>query len=90
MEDAGIDSVQKEIIAARACFLAAYLESLETEAIEGKQIDFGTYTHCVNSLRGVLKQLGFEKKLKVHLTELDSYIAGKTYPTTHRRRRKKA
>ncbi len=75
IEDAGIVSVQKEMLAGRAVFLASYLQSCEVEALEGKQVDYGRYFAAVNALSGVLNKLGLEKKLSKELTTLESYVA---------------
>jgi hypothetical protein len=62
--DAGIDSTMKEIIAQRAAFLALQLETMECRALESGKIDPGVHTQMCNSLSGMLRSLGLEKKVK--------------------------
>lgn len=63
-EDSGADSLQKEMICQRAVFLATRLESMEMVALDKGQADWGVYVQGVNSLVGLLKSLGLEKKAK--------------------------
>jgi hypothetical protein len=75
MEDAAIDSIQKEILAGRCIFLTAYLETLETNCMEGKEIDMGRYAQTVNALNGTLSKLGIEKQVKKEITTLEEYLS---------------
>jgi len=78
IEDAGCDSIQKEILAGRAVFMAARLESMEVEALEGVEIDWGSYVQACNCLNGVLTKLGLDKHLGHEVIKLEQYVAGKT------------
>ena len=84
-DDAGVDCSQKEMLAGRAVFLCSYLESLEVEAMEGKQIDFDSYTKVLNSLTSVLGKLGVDKQIGRAATTLQEYI-GTDDDTRNRKR----
>src|SRR4051812_27235148 len=73
MEDAGVDTVSKEWLAARAVFLVGYLESMELDALEGKQIDWRRYMQAVRSLSDVLGKLGLNRESK-SAKRLQDYI----------------
>lgn len=77
MDDAAIDSVQKEMLAGRAIFLCSYLESLEVQLVEGKSINMPRYIQAVNGLSGTLSRLGIEKQMKKEINSLDAYFAKK-------------
>lgn len=63
--DAEADSYQKEVLSERAVFLISMLETAERDAVEGvKALDTGSYVQAINSLLGVLKSLGLDKKAK--------------------------
>jgi hypothetical protein len=63
--DANADSYQKEVLAERAVFLISILETAERDAIEGNApLDTGGYVQAINSLIGVLKALGLERRAK--------------------------
>ena len=62
MEDAGVDSYQKELIAQEAIFVAVQLETLKVKAAETGELDAGSYTQMVNCLSGLLNKLGLDKK----------------------------
>jgi hypothetical protein len=64
LADSGADSFQKEIIAQRAVFLSLRLETQEVEYARTGEIDTGVYTQQVNSLLGLLKALGLDKKAR--------------------------
>lgn len=91
IEDAGCDSIQKEILAGRAVFMAARLESMEVEAIEGTEIDWGSYVQACNCLNGVLTKLGLDKHLGHEVIKLEQYVAGKaeTKDGRHAKERKR-
>jgi hypothetical protein len=76
-KDSGADSYQKELLCQRAIFLAVRLETLEVEAAETGDIDFGSYTQAVNSLQGILKSLGLAKQASRVAKSLDKHIAEK-------------
>ena len=73
-DDVGVDSEQKDILVRRAVFIALRLETLETKAARCEEIDVGVYTQMVNSLLGLLKTLGLERKPKK--VDLKAYIRG--------------
>lgn len=75
-EDAGVDCMQKELLAQRAIFLAIQLETEETNALEGREFDSAGYAQKVNALCGVLKHLGF-KKHKQDEDTLEAYVQRK-------------
>lgn len=75
--DSGADSVQKDLLVRRAIFMSTRLESMESDALEGKGLDAGCYTQAVNSLLGLLKALGLERKVKT-TENLQDYIAERT------------
>jgi len=62
-EDAGVDSIQKELIAQRAVFLSVRLETMEVVALRTGKINGGQYTQAVNSLVGLLRSLGLERHI---------------------------
>jgi hypothetical protein len=63
--DSGADSYQKELLCQRAVFISLQLETAEREATEttGK-FDAGVYTQMTNSLMGLLRALGLERKVQ--------------------------
>jgi hypothetical protein len=74
--DANITSYQKEILAERAVFLVAVLETQEANATNKGTLDSGSYTQSLNCLLGLLKSLGLDKKCKqVH--SLQQYVKSK-------------
>jgi hypothetical protein len=75
MDDAGVDTVSKEWLAARAVFLVGYLESLEVDAFEGKEIDWKRYMQAVKSLSDVLSKLGLDRAAK-SAARLHDYLNG--------------
>ncbi|MBS0266253.1 MAG: hypothetical protein JSS02_30265 [Planctomycetes bacterium] len=73
--DCGADSVQKDQLVQRAVFVGLQLETMEVLAAETGEFDSGRYTQMLNTLLGLLKALGLERKakkaksLKAYLTE---------------------
>jgi hypothetical protein len=63
-QDAGADSCQKELLCQRAVFISLQLETAERVATEGGKFDAGVYTQMTNSLMGLLRALGLERKVK--------------------------
>ena len=61
----GADSVQKQILATRAAFIALRLESIESDAGETGEFDEGAYIQGVNCLKGLLNTLGMENAVTV-------------------------
>lgn len=74
--DAGADSFQKDILCQRATFLLAYLETMERKAIEDGQFDPGVWSNMTNTLLGVLKALGLERRAKK--VDLRQYVEAKS------------
>jgi hypothetical protein len=72
-DDAGVDSFQKDLLAQRAIFIAAKLETMEVEAMTNNHIDFGSYTQATNCLIGLLKCLGLSRKAK-EVESLQHYV----------------
>ena len=74
MVDAGVDCIQREWLAGRAVFLVAHLESLEVDALEGKDIDWRSYIQSVKALSDVLNKLGLDKDVTRGVKRLETYI----------------
>lgn len=77
IDDAALTSVQQHWLAARAVFIVGFLESLEVAAMEGTEIEWGSYVQATNALSGILKSLGLAKKLKKEVDSLESYLRRK-------------
>lgn len=75
-DDAGVDSYQKDLLAQRAVFIAAKLETMEVDAVTNNVIDFGSYTQACNCLIGLLKCLGLSRKAK-EVIDLKTYVRSK-------------
>jgi hypothetical protein len=75
-DDCQADSVQKNILAQRATFIAIQLETQEMQALETGVFDSGRYTQMVNSLVGLLRCLGLERKAK-QVCNLADYVEQK-------------
>lgn len=72
--DAGADSYQKDLLIQRAVFISLQLETAEITAARSGDFDAGVYTQQVNSLLGLLKALGLEKKARK--VGVKDYLAG--------------
>jgi hypothetical protein len=57
---AGADSPQKKLLCERANFIASRLQSMELDALEGREIEEGVYAAMTNTLLGLLKTLKLE------------------------------
>jgi hypothetical protein len=75
-EAGGHESVQRELLCKHAAFMHIRLESMETEALEGKLLDWGEFTQALNCFVGLLRSLGLERRTK-QVGDFQSYIAGK-------------
>jgi hypothetical protein len=65
LDDTGSDTLARHMLAARAVFIAAYLESVEVTALEGtKEIDWKRYLQATKSLSDVLSKLGLNREAK--------------------------
>ena len=62
IDEAGCDSIQKELLANEAIFISVQLETMRVNALEGKPFDAGIYTQMVNCLSGLLTKLGLNKQ----------------------------
>lgn len=76
-DDTGADCAQKRMLVRRAVFICIQLETMESEAIENGSIDFGPYVQAVNSLKGILNDLGIEKHATEELNDLSAYLKGR-------------
>jgi hypothetical protein len=72
-EDAGVQTIQREWMAARAVFLVSRIESLEYDAVTGKSINWREYMTAVKCLGDVLKRLGLGQERKT-TTRLRDYV----------------
>lgn len=60
--DAGVDSVQRDLLAQRATFIALQIETMEVDAMAGRDFNAAVYTQMVNTLQGLLAKLGLERR----------------------------
>jgi hypothetical protein len=67
------DSPQQESIIDRISFLEIVLETMEVEAQESGQFDSNRYCALTNTLVGLLKSIGLERKAKP-VGDLQSYL----------------
>lgn len=74
--DCGADTIQKQILVARAIFLSTLIETNELNALDTGKIDVGQLVQATNSLLGVLKSLGLEKNTKTAI-DLKTYVQKK-------------
>ncbi len=72
--DTGSESTQRDLLCRRAVFLSVLLETQECEAVETGKLDMGGYVQAVNSLQGLLKTLGLDKKVQ-QATDLRTYLS---------------
>lgn len=73
-EETGADSYAKQILAERAVFLLALLETREIAAVESGAFDAGSYVQACNALLGLLRHLGLKKVSKGG--SLSDYVQG--------------
>lgn len=71
--DCGADSMQKEILCQRAVFVSIQLESMEVHATRTGELNTGVYAQLINTLLGLMKSLGLERKTK-KVQCLESYV----------------
>ena len=72
-QDVQADSYQKDLLCQRVTFISIQLETMELVATETGKFNAGVYTQMVNSLMGLLKSLGLERKAK-KVASLQTYI----------------
>lgn len=77
MDDCAADTLAKELLCGRACYIASFLESQEMDAIEGKEMDWKTYLAAVRSLADVLNKLGLDKAVQ-GTKRLETYLIDAT------------
>jgi hypothetical protein len=81
LRDRGNDPTQAQItLADNAAGLAVWLEEQIADMTGGKDLDIGSVTTAVNSLRRVLETLGIERKPK-DVTTIEQYLAKFEKPT---------
>ena len=76
-EDTGSNSTQRDLLCQRLAFLSIMLESAECEAVESGEFDPGSYSQTVNTLLGILRSLGLDKKVQ-QAGSLKAYVEGST------------
>lgn len=69
-------SYQQKALVSRALFVELNLQKQEAALAAGGELDTGSYTQSVNSLLGLLKTLGLERRSK-DVPDLASYLARK-------------
>ncbi len=74
LEESGSTTLAKEIIAARAAHIAAYLESMECDALDGTEIDYRLYFQATRTLTDVLNKLGLHSEVR-SVEKLQDYLA---------------
>lgn len=75
-DDAGVDSVQKEMLVRRAIFISIQLETMEVQSVETGEFQPNIYAQMTNSLLGLLSKLGLEKQAIKKVVNLDEYVNG--------------
>ena len=71
--DAGVDCIQKEMLAQRAIFLALQIETMEVQCMENGDFNAAIYTAMVNALSGLLTKLGLEPR-KPKTIDVKAYL----------------
>jgi hypothetical protein len=69
----GGESAQRDLLVRRIAFVSIVLETAEVKACEAGEIDLGSYIQSVNSLVGLLKTIGLDRKVK-NVTDLTAYL----------------
>lgn len=69
-------SYQQRSLSKRAIWMEAVIEQQEIALSKGEEIDQGKLTQAVNSLIGLLKTLGLERKAR-DVPDLQTYLAAK-------------
>lgn len=69
-------SYQQRAIVSRVLFVELSLQNQEADIAKGQEVDTGKYTQQVNSLVGLLKTLGLERKAK-EVPDLASFLKSK-------------
>ncbi|WP_428304621.1 hypothetical protein [Lacipirellula sp.] len=76
-EDAGIDCIQKELLAKQAVFISVQLETMQVDALEGCEFEVGRFCNLTNTLVGLLKTLGISRTTP-KAVNLKAYLGSKT------------
>lgn len=71
-------SYQRRSLAKRAIWIEAVIEQQEAAMARGEEVDQGKLTQAVNSLMGVLKTLGLDRKTK-DVPNLSDYLRAKAH-----------
>lgn len=71
--DSGAESYQQDLLVQRAVFISLQLETMEIAAAQGERFDSGIYTQMTNSLLGLLKALGLERRIP-QVANLKQYV----------------
>ncbi|GAA0581432.1 hypothetical protein GCM10008997_32910 [Halomonas salifodinae] len=69
-------SYQRRSLARRALWQEAVIEQMEAALARGEDVDLGRMTQAVNSLQGLLKTLGLDRKAK-DIPDLQTYLANR-------------
>lgn len=69
-------SYAQRSLARRAVWLESWIETQEAEAADGKQVDIGRQVQALNSLVGLWRTLGLERRQK-NAPSLREYIKAK-------------
>jgi hypothetical protein len=77
MEDVGADSIQKKILCEEAVFLASQIETMRTNAAEGKEFDTRKYTSLVKCMGAIFSKLGLDKKPSGSVSDLQQHLEKK-------------
>ena len=72
----GALSYQERSLTRRAVWLEALIESREAALARGEEIEEGAHTQSINSLMGVWKALGLQRRAK-DVTDLATYLRSK-------------
>lgn len=75
-QDCGAESYQRQLLCERAAFIAILLETQERDALDKGNLDAGSYAQQVNTLLGLLRTLGLDKRVKA--LGLKAYMEAKT------------
>lgn len=75
-QDTQADSYQKDMLCQRIIFISVQLETMERLAAEKGEFNAGVYTQMVNTLVGLLKSLGLERRAK-KTVNLQAYVEGR-------------
>lgn len=75
-------SYQKSSLARRVIWLESFIETMEAKAAEGQEVDMGKQVAAINSLVGLFRLLGLERKAR-EVPDLQTYLAAKAEEKAH-------